>query len=349
MKVFLLGAAVGYEENAEAENEARLLESTATLLGAKVVAGGHDLLICSPFKDSVDYYAALGAANVEAADPMPYVEFHYPDSPGVDREVRNLINSLNIKNVRLFSHTGVSDSDNSEARKYSWLLAQINALENCNVIVAMGGKHDGSASFLLRIAEARRKSILPLRFLGGAASRLYDRLQYELHDKIGDNLPILNDPDRITEVIPLAQSLATSTLGSPDGTKPLEFFISYPRSRPGEADYVEALLRRRNFTVFRDEEDFRAGTKTYEEIRQHIFKATVFVALWCKDYACSPWCFDELDLALDRNDEGKMALWIVVVDETRIVPPRARGLTFMNGRSRAEIEASIRHFLDHVG
>jgi len=47
--------------------------------------------------------------------------------------------------------------------------------------------------------------------------------------------------------------LATKTQGHQ-----LRFFISYPRTRPAEADYVETVLRRQNMLVFRDETDFSA-------------------------------------------------------------------------------------------
>ena len=350
MKVFLIGGVIENDTHYQNKENLQILKKCAKIIGTKLMKEGHDLLVCSPFEDSIDYHAVLGTSNIKEtrSKNAAYLEFHYPDNPGVDSSVRNLINTLNIDQVRLFSHGRVSESSNNEAQKYSWVLAQLNALEHCNVVVTLGGREDGSAALLLRIAEAQRKPILPFRFLGGVASRFYDRLQYELHDRLGDQLPILNDPEKVSEIVPLIESLTTSMLSSPDSSKPLEFFISYARSRPGEADYVETLLRRRNFTVYRDEEDFQPGSQTYEEIRQHIFKASVFIAIWCAEYACSPWCFDELDIALNRNAENKMALWIITVDKTRIVPPKARGLTFLNGHSREEIEASIRHFLEQV-
>lgn len=347
MKIFIIGGFVDCDTESEHN---QLLKQTLMKFSGDAQLAGHDIVVCSPFKDSADYFAVLGAAKVQILEKTitPHIEFHYPNNSSIDDEVRKLIFDLKIpsSHVRLFSHLSPSDSDEKEARQYSWLLAQINALDSSNIVVALGGRIEGTASLLLRIAESRRKPILPLRFIGGAAGRIYDRLQYELTDKLGDSLPILNDPNRVNELIQLVELLTTASTTLKGKSEPLEFFISYARSRPEEADYVETLLRRRNVTVYRDEEDFRPGTRTYEEIRQYIFKSTVFIAIWCQDYACSPWCFDELDLALDRHSNGKQELWLLNVDGTRIVPPRARDLTFMNGRNRAEIEASVLHYLN---
>jgi TIR domain len=93
--------------------------------------------------------------------------------------------------------------------------------------------------------------------------------------------------------------------------------------------------------VYRDEEAFGAGESTTAEIRDHLHRATVFVAVWCKEYACSPWCFDEIELAISRHKEGKLELWILCVDETRIVPPAARELTAFHTRTRTELESVI--------
>lgn len=347
MKIFVLGGSVAARGVRPDNDERSIIEKTFATLAIGLTKAGHDLVVCSPYRDSVDYYAVVGAASVPKSElnSQPHVEFHYPDTPGVDSEIRKLITELNLDRVRFFSHLSPSDTDSEEAVRYAWLLAQINALDTCHLVVTLGGRLDGAASLLVRIAEAHRKPILPLRFIGGAAARVYDRLQYELQDKLGEDLPVLNDPSRIAELGSLVEKLGMSSLDSPDTNGNMEFFISYPRSRPEEADFIETLLRRRNFTVYRDEEDFEAGAKTYEEIRQHIYRSNVFVAIWCKEYACSPWCFDELDLALDRKEAGKMSVWMLRVDDTRIVPPRARNILYLDGRNRSEIEARMLHVI----
>jgi TIR domain len=129
-------------------------------------------------------------------------------------------------------------------------------------------------------------------------------------------------------------------------SKPVKFFISYPRSRPWEADFVEMTLRRRNLSVFRDERDFGPGKSIPREISEKIYESDVFVAIYCTEYACSPWCFDELDLALSWQATGGPELWLLLVDEARIVHPAARELTNYPARSRVELEGQILRLIE---
>lgn len=157
---------------------------------------------------------------------------------------------------------------------------------------------------LLLLAEEKRKKILPLSFLDGAASLSFYRRRYELEDKLGSDYLLLQDEKKVKDVIKLSEKISElqsfSTLGVNLVSTPPKFFISYPRTRPAEADYIETLLRRRNIPVFRDESDFGAGAAIPTEITEGIYEANIFIAVWCAEYACSPWCFDELELALER-------------------------------------------------
>lgn len=88
-----------------------------------------------------------------------------------------------------------------------------------------------------------------------------------------------------------------------------------------------------------------AGHAIPGEIRNAIYGCDVFIAIWCKEYACSPWCYDELDIALDRHEGGGMALWVFCVDETRVVPPRARDLVAYSISSRQDLSGSVLELL----
>jgi hypothetical protein len=58
----------------------------------------------------------------------------------------------------------------------------------------------------------------------------------------------------------------------------------------------------------------------------------------------APWCFDELELAVKR---GK-TLWLLCVDDTRIVPPAARNLISYPARSREELERHVLTLLEQI-
>lgn len=111
---------------------------------------------------------------------------------------------------------------------------------------------------------------------------------------------------------------------------------------------VEMTLRRRNYEVFRDEHAFECGRDLVTEINNHIHRANVFIALWCREYACSPWCYDELDLALDRAEAREMRLWLLCLDNTRIVPPKARKIITHKCEDRAGLESKILQLLDRT-
>lgn len=113
------------------------------------------------------------------------------------------------------------------------------------------------------------------------------------------------------------------------------------RKRPHEADYIETLLRRRNISVFRDESEFGAGEDIPIQIEEHIHRANTFIAVYCTEYACSPWCYDELELALDLREKNQIDIWLICVDDTRIVSKRARNLMFYKTHSREDIEGKI--------
>jgi hypothetical protein len=128
-----------------------------------------------------------------------------------------------------------------------------------------------------------------------------------LADHLGDRLHALSEPESIDEAVSLLEKLADRRVAVPmKKEEPPKFFVSYAKDRPAEADFVEMSLRRRGLTVLRDERDFGAGLPLPSEIKDYISRSDIFIAIWCKEYARSPWCFDELDLALERRSTDGM-------------------------------------------
>lgn len=317
------------------------LENACKNIGQALNNCGHSLIICSPFKDSADYWTLNGFIQNNENQHNP-IEIHYVDMEPVRAEVANLELSNEEYKFNKIPHPAPINP-NKESISYAWLLCQLNALESCHAVIAIGGKTDGAANMLLLLAEAKRKPVLPLTFLGGAAGLAFHRKRYELEDRLGDKYLLLQDEKCIKELIEGDEMIYA--LQKCEGNKMKrsdpKFFISYPRARPSEADYIETLLRRRNMQVYRDESDFGAGSDIPSKITEAIYAADIFIAVWCAEYACSPWCFDELELALDRYESCETKLWIFCVDNTRIIPKRARNLNWFNVRSREEIEGRV--------
>ncbi len=314
-----------------------------TALGAECVQLGHEIVICSPFPDSADSHLLKGVAGI-SKDSAPVISIHYPELPEVESTLKDLLTETGLSNIRLYPCPGAGDFPSPEAIQYAWLFAQLNAMDSCAGIITVGGKPSGSLNLLFHLADARNKRVLPLTFLGGAAQDHFDSSYWSLHDLIPKDLDKLSDPSKVTQ----APSLLETLLSGKPSDEEQSFFISYARARPNEADYVETLLRRRNHAVYRDEVDFEPSANTQTEIIENIKRANVFVALWCKEYACSPWCFDELEMALDRKSKGLADLWIFCIDDTRIVPKAARGLNYYSTTSREQLEEKILFLLNQM-
>lgn len=123
-----------------------------------------------------------------------------------------------------------------------------------------------------------------------------------------------------------------------------KIFISYPREKTDIADYLEMILRR-NIIVFRDESDFTPGASIQNEIIQKLNDSNVFISLWCKENACSPWCYDEFEIALDKNQKSEMSIIILQIDDTRMIHPRARDIITYPVNSKGDIQNIVNKIL----
>lgn len=342
MKVFIVGGVTSKNEKLGIE-EVHVLKQSMETLGAELVSQGHEIIVCSPFPDSADYYVLQGIAAILKGS-HPTISIYHPEIPSVENSLKDLLTSLGLSNVHRFPCSVGGDSAIPEVAQYAWLFAQLNAMDACAGLIIVGGKPNGSLNLLLHLANARNKGVLPLTFLGGAARDHFDANYWELRDLIPNDVSVLSDPSAIAAVPGILETLLTGNQSEAERT----FFISYARARPQEADYVETLLRRRNHVVYRDEEHFEPAADTQAEIIKNIKRASVFVALWCREYACSPWCFDELEIGLERHSKGLAELWIFCVDDTRIVPKAARTLNYYPVHSREMLEGKILFLLNKL-
>jgi hypothetical protein len=348
MKIFLIGGVSVESSDPTYEQQKEDLNRSMAELGRTIAQAGHDLLVCSPFEGSADAVAAQGAltpgsGSGEGSD----IEFHHPDTPAVFREMQAFRSRFAAaKGLKSFEHPTPKDERGDDLLEYAWLLSQTYAMDRSHGVVALGGKVGRSASLLLGLVDVRKKPLLPLTFLGGAAAQAFDRRRYLLEDRLGSKVASLHDLNCSTEIVELLVTASSEGMASSPVPLPLKFFISYPRARPCEADFVETALRRRQYDVFRDENDFAPGTPVTSAIEAAIYSANVFIAIWSKEYACSDWCFDELSLALERQEAGKLKVWILCVDNTRIIPPGARNLINYPARSREELERHLMVLLE---
>lgn len=327
MKIMIIGGKTEKNERWE------IIKELCIKLGKLLRQKNHTLELCSPFEDSADYWVLNGYCMDVCSSTI--VNYYYVKLDSVENKLQ-LLETENLKINRIPNVVNISEE--SKDMQYAWLLCQLEALESCQCILAIGGKNTGSANMLLRFAEGKRKLVIPFTIGGGAALQAYERREFQLKDKLGDAVYLLNGMEHLECIIEKIDEKIIKRKNEIDERK---VFISYARKRPCEADYVEALLRRRNISLFRDESEFGAGKEVPIEIEENIYKSNTFIAVYCAEYACSPWCYDELELALDLREKGQMEIWILCVDDTRIVSKRARELVFYRVKTREEIEGKI--------
>lgn len=325
MKVMIIGGKI------DNESDFNCLKCKCIEIGKNIRLNNHTLSICSPFEDSADYWAYIGYISNDIETQNKKVEFHYVNTPEIESKIEKL--KEDNKFISSFPLL-IQNRYNDYELKYSWLLCQLKALENSDCLIAIGGKNSASANMLLKFAEWKEKIVIPFSGFGGAARQSYERLQYRLKDMFDESIIELSSKSKDSSII--------NKIGQYNKYfNERKIFISYAQKRPYEADYIEILLRRRGIKFFRDENEFGAGENVMEEIEKNLYRSNTFIAVYCSEYACSPWCFDELELALDLKEKNQMDIWIIRVDDTRIVSKRARTLNSYEAKNRKELEGKL--------
>lgn len=337
MKVFIIGS---LDAQHPAKSQFDFLSQS---LGRELAKQAVTVIMCSPYPDSCD---ASVLSGIREASPHAQfcLELHYPRTEKNESAWQDQLAEVdNGVLVRKFGHETLVEVDQT-AVKYSWLLSQLRAIEEADYIVLMGGRIGGSSDLLLRLADAQQKLVLPVPKFDGIGSVCFTNKRYQLRDLWGEAAcDLLEQEITGLQLAELLLQHRTGQLVAPlqSHKGALSFFISYSRDRPAEADLVEMVLRRRNYEVLRDEQDFAPGEHIPQAIRHRINQATVFIALWCREYACSPWCYDELSLALRTHVEDGKGLWIFTLDTTRMVHPQARDRVTIPAGSRSELAAGL--------
>jgi len=325
--VFVIGGVTGESNDPDAE-EPRL-NIACYKLGRVLARANTQLIICSPFPNSADYYTAKGYSEV---DCNRVIHFHSPDHPDVTEKRKYLSQTLGSPNLKVLDwlHPGPEDKN---SWSQAWLLAQLQALERADAVVAIGGKVSNTANTLLHLAEARNLPIIPFSFLGGAAQRLFKRRDWErLHP--GFDASILEQENGIEKTIEIANRFVTDVFSTSCRTaKPDTFFVSRAAHDSEIADALFNHLKTRGYNVLLGDEEIREDQMIKASIDQAILKSDICIVLWSKNYALSPWCYDELILASDRQ----MDIWLFNLDNSLVVHQKARKLKSISSKSINEL------------
>lgn len=319
--VFVIGGVTG--ETKHPDFETSRLQIACLELGRALASAGVQMIVCSPFPDSADYYAVTGYARSRLGG---VIQFHSPRHPDVEQKHRDLLDILGDSRpeIVVWGHPG---PENTEAWPQAWLLSQLQALEQADVVVAIGGKVSKTANTLLHLAEGRRLPVIPFTFLGGAAQRAFARYDWRrLHPNI--DAQVLGREDGVGKVIELANQMLSDAVSFENRliSSPHTFFVSRAKEDSAFADELIKYLQQAGFEVGSGDLSISTEKMVQASIEQSILKSDVCIVLWSRHYALSPWCYDELQFSLERQNAGQLVTWLFNLDDSPIVAREARKL-----------------------
>lgn len=312
-RVYVIGGTTGSGDESDVAEIGREL-------GDVIALADVDLVVCSPFEDSIDANVVCGYL---LAGGSGTIHFHSPRHAGVEEQQAKLLATLphSPDRIQTWRYPGPEGGGWSQA----WLLCQLQALEHADVLIGVGGRVNQTAATLLHLAEARRIPTVPLAFLGGASAVAYERRNWdEIHPGVPHEL--LTRPDGVAHVMDIANALVSEPLArSEEPEKPVHtLFISRAAA---DHEYGEALgraLRVRGYDVRIGDNEVRADRLAVPAIEDALLGADLAIVLWSRAYALSPFCSDELDLALQRSGVRELRLWLCNLDSSDVVPRAAR-------------------------
>ncbi|MBC9911041.1 toll/interleukin-1 receptor domain-containing protein [Chitinophaga varians] len=336
MKFYIVGSSI----SAESEDEKVKFNLFCNALGRCLANINATLNLCSPYEDSADYQLLQGIGQLAKVNLE--IKLYFPATNEIRTKWNELLVGMDDISVEKFPQESALTQEKID-RKYAWLFSQIQAVKNSNYVFVIGGNTSGASNLLARVADMEDSQVIPFPQFKGVGEIFFNKKYYQLLDNWGKNfVDLLGNNDQLEKVIHnlMEPPITVDPQTSRKADKKI-YFISYAKKRNSEADFLETLLRRRNLNVIRDENDFIPGTDVSNAIMESIAQCDVFIALWCCEYACSPWCFDELHKALESNKKNGKEIWILSLDRTRMVHPEARKMLMYDAFTRDSLEAKI--------
>ncbi|WP_218563521.1 TIR domain-containing protein [Pseudomonas sp. RW405] len=282
--VYVIGGETG--ETADVDSERPQLHRASIELGTVLAQSGAQLVVCSPFPDSADYYVAMGYAAAKCGGT---VHFHSPRHPTVEekrlRFRQTIGGSLTVQDWNYPAPETEEDGSWSQA----WLLAQLQALEKADIVVALGGKVSKTASTLLHLAEAKGLPIVPFAFLGGVAERIHRRRNWAQLNPDFD-ASILNSEGSIGKTVSIANHLLRDRVkrSRSCNAQPKTIFISVARQDEAMGEALDDELRNHGIEAVLGDREITFSQLIPTTLEQAIRRSDIVAVLWSRFYAQSP-------------------------------------------------------------
>ncbi len=114
---------------------------------------------------------------------------------------------------------------------------------------------------------------------------------------------------------------------------PKMVFVSFAHQDAEMANALRAVLVKEGIEVLVGDDEIRSDQMITATIEQAVLRSDVCAVLWSRQYAQSPWCYDEMSLAINQQEYGKIKVWLFNLDDSPIVPAQARKLPTISVRN----------------
>ena len=148
--VFVIGGVTA--ETSDTDGEQPRLYNASLKLGHGLARAGAQLIICSPFPDSADYYVATRYADEDCAKRV--IHLHSPKHAKVAEKRQLLGQALQRPGQRhglTIQDWSYPGPESEESWRQAWLLAHLPTLERADAVVALG-RVSNTANTLLHLA-----------------------------------------------------------------------------------------------------------------------------------------------------------------------------------------------------
>jgi len=310
------------------KEDTELFNKAAFELGYNAAEKNHTILIGSTAKHTADYHIMKGAIKYcnENPNKTTQVEVHSPErSRPVYTEIPK-----NLKISKMFYHADPNSS---------WVIAHVRALDSCDLLITIGG---GKNTRLIgHLSSEREIPTIAIPVFGGSSEDLFDKLKlvYKLKYNLDKDIHYFTkswSENSANDFMNIIDSFNKSEIQ----TNSHVYFLSYCWKDSHIADHIEALLRRHNKIVFRDESNLKAGKRLTNSVSALIEKADTVISVWSKKYADSTWCNNELEFSRNCKKNRSKRIVLLRCDDYEL-PFHFNDILSYSGNDRFQRELSI--------
>lgn len=108
---------------------------------------------------------------------------------------------------------------------------------------------------------------------------------------------------------------------------------------------LEGVLKNHGIEAVLGDNQIDSSQMITATIENALRRSDIVAVLWSRLYAQSPWCYDELALALSLEALGEMKVWLFNLDDSSIVPTSARKFPAISVRNIGGLQRSIEELL----